>query len=78
MIGAVMTIARYPAREAVKAQLRAQGIKLIYVESCEPTRAANRYVEDHPEIISFATARYQDLVKITEGNGANERPRRYR
>jgi hypothetical protein len=63
MNGAVMTIARYHAREAVKAQLRAQGIKLMDVESREISLAAIRYVEDHPEIIAFATARYQDCVK---------------
>ena len=63
MNGAVMIIARYHAREAVTRELRAQGIKLIHVEACEITRAANQYVDDHPEIISFATARYEDCVK---------------
>jgi hypothetical protein len=63
MNGAVMTIARYHAREAVKAQLRAQGVKLAHVESREITLAANQYIDDHPEIIAFATARYWDCVK---------------
>ena len=63
MNGAVMTLARYYARQAVKRELYAQGIKLMHVESCEITRAANQYIEDHPEIIALATERYQDFVK---------------
>ena len=56
MNGAVMTIARYFAREAVKREMYAQGIKLREVEAGELGRAANRYVEGHPEIIELATA----------------------
>ena len=63
MNGAVMTLSRYYAREAVKRELKAQGIKLQRVESCEITLAANRYIEDHPEIITFATQQYHDFVK---------------
>jgi hypothetical protein len=63
MTGAEMTIARYYAREAVKRELRGQGIKLQQVEASEITRAANAYIDNHPEIITFATERYQDLVK---------------
>jgi hypothetical protein len=58
-----MTIARYYAREAVKRELRSQAIKLQTVEASEITRAANRYIDDHPELIAFAAARYQDCVK---------------
>ena len=61
MNGAIMTLAS--ARQAVKRELYAQGIKLSHVEASEITRKANQYVEDHPEIIAFATERYQDLVK---------------
>jgi hypothetical protein len=63
MNGAVMTLARYHATQAIKRQLYGQGIKLSQVEACEITRAANQYVEDHPEIIAFATEQYQDFVK---------------
>jgi hypothetical protein len=63
MNGAVMTLARYFARQAVKRELYAQGIKLASVESCEITCAANRYIEDHPEIIAFATEQYWDFFK---------------
>ena len=62
MNGAVMTLARYHARQAIKRELYAQGIKLASVESCEITRSANQYIEDHPEIIAFATERYRSLV----------------
>ena len=62
MTGAEMTLARWFARQAVKRELCAQGIKLSHVESCEITRRANRYVEDHPEIIAFATEEYHRLV----------------
>jgi hypothetical protein len=62
MNGAVMPLARYYARQAIKRQLYGQGIKLQRVESCEITRAANQYIEDHPEIIAFATDRYHSLV----------------
>jgi hypothetical protein len=62
MYGAVMTLARWHARKEIKRQLYAQGIKLHSVESREITIAANRYVDDHPEIITFATEDYHRLV----------------
>ena len=58
-----MIIARYYEREAVKRELRSRGIKLQCVEAGEITKAANQYIDDHPEIIAFATERYQDCVK---------------
>jgi hypothetical protein len=63
MNAAEFTLARYYAREAIKRELRAQGIKLAQVEASEITRKANQYVEDHPEIIALATERYRDFVK---------------
>ena len=62
MNGAVMTLSRYYAREAIKRELKSQGIKLQRVESCEITKAANQYIVDHPEIIAFAAERYRSLV----------------
>ena len=62
MHGAVMTLARYQARQVIKRQLYAQGIKLAHVESREITITANKYIEDHPEIITFATEEYHRLV----------------
>ena len=61
MNGAVMTLARWHARQTIKRQLYAQGIKLAHVESCEITIAANRYIED--QVIALATDRYWDFVK---------------
>jgi integrase len=61
--GQVITLARYYARQAVLLELRGQGIKLHHVDACEITRSANRYIVDHPEIIAFATERYEDFVK---------------
>ena len=58
-----MTLARWNARKEIKRELYAQGIKLPSVERREITFAANRYVDDHPEIIAFATERYWDFVK---------------
>ena len=63
MNGAVITLARWHARQVIKRQLYAQGIKLASVESREITIAANKYIDDHPEIIAFATERYHDFVK---------------
>ena len=63
MYGAVMTLARWEARQIIKRQLYAKGIKLAHVESREITIAANQYVEDHPEVIALATERYRDFVK---------------
>ena len=60
--GAVMTLARYHARETIKRELKAKGIKLTNVESREITIAANRYIDDHPEIITFATEEYHRLI----------------
>jgi hypothetical protein len=63
MTGAEMTIARYCAREAIKRELLAQGLKLSHIEACEITIAANKYIVDHPEIIAFATERYRSFVE---------------
>jgi hypothetical protein len=56
MNGAVMTIARYFAREAVKREMYAKGIKLREVEACEISRAAIVHLDNHPELITLATA----------------------
>src|SRR5262249_3936448 len=63
MKGSEMTLARYYATQAVKRELYAQGIKLQQIEASEIARAANKYIDDHPEIIAFATERYRYLVE---------------
>jgi len=62
MHGAVMTLARWHARQAVKRELYAQGIKVAHVEACEISRAANKYIDNHPEIIALASESYRRLV----------------
>jgi hypothetical protein len=62
MTGAEFTIARYYARVAIKRELLAQGLKLSHVEASEISRKANQYIEDHPEIITFAAERYRSLI----------------
>jgi hypothetical protein len=62
MNGAVMTLARWHARQVIKRELYAQGIKLASVEACEITRAANRYIESHPEVLALAAETYRSLV----------------
>ena len=66
MMGAVMTLARWQARQIIKRQLYARGIKLASVESCEITIAANKYIEDHPEIVTFATEEYTVLLQVAD------------
>ena len=63
MNGAVFTLARYHARQIIKRELYAKGIKLAHVESREITIVANKYVDDHPEVIALATEQYRDFVK---------------
>jgi hypothetical protein len=70
--GQVIVLARWHARQAVKRELQAQGIKLQSVEASEITIRANRYIEDHPEIIALATERYHSLV----ASGVLRSPRR--
>ena len=60
--GAVMTLARYHARQKVIESCTRKASSLHHVESREITIAANRYIEDHPEIIAFATEEYHRLV----------------
>jgi hypothetical protein len=59
----VMTLARYYAKQAVKAQWKAQGKRLYSVEVSDLTREARVYLALHPELFDFAAARYQDFIK---------------
>jgi hypothetical protein len=60
--GSEMTLARYYAKQAVKAQWRAAGLKLQDFKTSELAQAANDYLDNHPELIAFATERYRNLV----------------
>ena len=72
MNGAVMTLARWQARKAVKAELLAQGLKLSHIEASDITRKANQYIDDHPEIIALASESYRSLI----ASGRLKPPRR--
>jgi hypothetical protein len=61
--GSEMTLARYYAKQAVKAQWRAAGLKPQDFETSKLTRAADGYLTNHPELITLASERYQDFVK---------------
>jgi hypothetical protein len=63
MTGAEWTLARWHARQAVKRELLGQGLKLSHVEACEISRAANVYLDNHPELIVKATEQYRYLVE---------------
>jgi hypothetical protein len=57
MNGGEVTLARYYAKRAVKAQWRAAGLKPEYIEASELHRAANTYLDQHPaELIAKACA----------------------
>ena len=59
-----MTLARYYAKQAIKAQWRRQGIKLHHVEASELAQAADAYVSQHrEELIAFASERYRSFVE---------------
>jgi hypothetical protein len=74
MNGAVMTLARYHARQTIKRELLAQGLKLSHVEASEITRAAIVYLDNHPELIVKATEQYRYLVE----SGRLKAPRKRR
>ena len=58
-----MTLARYYAKQAVKAQWQRQGLKPHHVVASELNRQADAYLDQHPELITLATERYKDFVK---------------
>jgi hypothetical protein len=61
--GLVFCLARYHAKQAVKAQYQARGIRWHCVKVDELARAADAYLDAHPELIDFAATRYRDFVK---------------
>ena len=73
MNGAVMTLARWHARQTIKRQLQAQGLKLSHIEARDITLAANQYIDDHPEIITFATQQYWSFVESGRLNPERKR-----
>jgi hypothetical protein len=51
----VMIFALFSARNIVKQDLQARGIKLSHVDPREVTEAAQRYLAAHPELLEEAT-----------------------
>lgn len=51
-----VTLARYYARQQVKAELQASGINPWRVEPADITRLAWAYLDQHPELIERAEA----------------------
>ena len=62
--GVVTTFALYTARNIVKEDLRAQGIKLSHVDAREVTEAAHRYLAAHPELIEQAAEAVRNSPKL--------------
>jgi hypothetical protein len=52
--GAIITLARYRARQAVKQQLWDRGIKLSSVTARDVVEAAEVYIAAHPELLAEA------------------------
>jgi hypothetical protein len=62
--GAVMTEANRLARNAIKAQWQAQGLKVAYVEHSELAKAARAYLDTHrAELVSQARANLSNYVQ---------------
>jgi hypothetical protein len=53
MTGSEMTLARYFARQAVKAQWRAAGLRPQDIETSKLAQAADGYLDNHPELIAL-------------------------
>jgi hypothetical protein len=61
--GLVFSLARYHAKETVKAQYQAKGIRWHCVRVDELAREADAYLALHPELIEFAATRHRDFIK---------------
>ena len=61
---AVKLLARLAARNAVKARLRGQGVRVSHVPMAEIIARANAYLADHPELHREALERAQRLGMI--------------
>jgi len=68
---AINTIARYEARDAVKAELRAQGHKLRDYAPREITLLAHEYLAQHPEVFDQAA----EIVRRANLRSAAQRKR---
>jgi hypothetical protein len=60
----VKVLARQAARNAVKQQLSAQGVRVSHVPMAEIIARASAYLGDHPELYEQALQRAQHLGMI--------------
>jgi hypothetical protein len=51
---AIMTLARYPAKKAIKEKLWRAHVKLTSIPAADVMRAANEYLTAHPELFTEA------------------------
>lgn len=62
--GVVMTEARRLAKEVVKNEIRAAGMKISHVEASEITKAANALIEADPSFIAQATKNIEERATV--------------
>lgn len=62
--GAVMTEARRLAKEVVKNEIRAAGMKISHVEASEITKAANALIAEDPSYIEQATVNIESRAQV--------------
>ena len=56
----VKVLARSAARNAVKRQLRAQGVRVSHVPTAEIMSQASAYLADHPELLSGSVRAWRE------------------
>ena len=60
-------MARFLARRAIRAQWRAQGIKVDLVASSELAKAAMAYLAEHPELMDKARVWLARCANLSSG-----------
>jgi hypothetical protein len=59
VVAAQITMARYLARQAIKAQLQSKGLRVFDVGSADISRAANEYMREHlAELMAEVAVRF--------------------
>jgi hypothetical protein len=57
----IVILARLAAKNAIKDQLRAEGVRVTLVKPAEITERAQRYLADHPELYTQALERAKQM-----------------
>jgi hypothetical protein len=66
MNATTLTLARYLATKAIKAEMRARGLRPCSIEPAEINRAAAVYLHEHPELIERAAQRVATVPSLRE------------